>query len=452
MPSLLGSLMTVRSALLSHQAGMAVTSHNLANATTEGYTRQRANLQTLEHSVDGGNTYGFGVDIASITRSRDEYIDRSLRGENSELQRNEVLQERLAQISDALGDPSDGGFVTSIQNFFASWQDLANDPESISVRSSVRSAGQSLTNEFQRLATKLTEQSNEAESTMRNGVSEVNRLAQSISELNTRIAREVSLGRSPNDLLDERDRTLDELSQWGNITIQTNSTGTVRVNFGDSSLVDGENVTRLRFDKSGTAAGKVVWDGTQREVIINSGQFAGAKELLQTTSEWKASLDSIAVKIAQEVNSIHQAGVGSDGSTGVNFFAANIGGASDFRLDASIVANVRRIASSGGQGESDGLTARAIGQLQQQTMFDGKTITATISDFYGTVGNATSVAETNRAKAEAGLSQLSAWQSSVSSVSVDEETMSMLKHQQAFAAASKAYTTLSSMMDTLLAI
>ncbi len=449
MPSLLSALLSARSALLSNQSSMAVISHNMSNANTDGYTRQSAEMVAMAGIGDANAAYGFGVDVASVTRSRNDYIDRSLRSEQGELSRNEYLHDQLSQLSQAIGDPTEGDFVTSINEFWSSWQDLANAPESIAARASVQTAGQEMCGEFQRIALTIDDLSSNANSTIDSAVTNVNQISASLVELNRQIARETSQSRQPNDLMDQRDKLLDQLAKLGNVSTSTGTNGAFRVQFGDTILVEGESAIQLR---STQLAGKtvVMWEGGDREVKLSSGQVAGACDTSKQLNDWRANLDTIAKTIADKVNEIHRVGRGLDGSTGVNFFAANITSADQMRLDPSVLTSVNRIAGSGAQGTGDGLTARAIGKLSTLSIIDGKTVSASISGFIGTVGTVTAKAENDRAQAEAGVQQMDTWQKSVSGVNVDEELMNMMKYQQSFAAAGKVYTIVNSMMDTIL--
>ena len=449
MPSLINAIISAQSALLAQQANITVASHNLANADSEGYSRQSAVLAPLAGTSEGGNFYGLGVDVQTVTRSRDEFLDRSYRSESGESSRAMLLDDTWAQVNEAFGDPADGALVSALANFWSSWQDLANDPESAATRVSVQTAGQSLAREFSRLSERLKQLCDNTTDTERTAAGEINRLARQIADLNAHIVRETSQNRAPNDLLDERDRLLDKLAEWGNISVEYKQNGSLLLHFGDSVLVEDDRVLPVRFDES---SGTIRWQNAAREITITSGKAGGAQQFRNAAADLLSRLDEIAVAIAREVNSIHRSGTGLDGSSGADFFAANITGAGDFGLDPAIAANAQRIAASGAQGAGDGLIARAIGQLNLQQLIGNRTIGEAFSDLIGIAGANGSTATSDRTRAEAGLQQAANWRSSVSGVSVDEETVALMKHQQAYAAAAKVYATVNAMMDALLLI
>src|SRR3954453_691883 len=123
---------TARRGLLAQQRALDVTGHNIANANTEGYTRQKVELETTTPFLDvGKGLIGTGVDVTGYTRQRDAFIDIQLRAQSMQLGQSEERQEGLAQVEANLNEPSDNGISNLLQKYWSSWQDVANAPESL---------------------------------------------------------------------------------------------------------------------------------------------------------------------------------------------------------------------------------------------------------------------------------------------------------------------------------
>ncbi len=253
-PTLQG-LQTALSGLVAEQAALDVTGNNIANSDTEGYSRQRAVLQTNEPIVipaispltGEGAQLGTGVSVATITRVRNVYLDAQYRTQNSSLSEASTQSEELTQAQAAFNEPSSSGLASQISAFWSAWSELANDPDKHCRQAGVVAAGESLANTFHELSTQLSTistQAGEQYAALTGPSGEVQNDASQIAQLNGQIKLAEQAGQKPNEMLDRRDLLLDKLSSLAQVTVSEQPDGTDTVNFGDAAkpLVEGTTV------------------------------------------------------------------------------------------------------------------------------------------------------------------------------------------------------------------
>lgn len=260
MSSLFFTLNIARRGLAAQQAGMNTASHNIANANTPGYSRQRAVMQTTAPwpvpSVNmpaGAGQIGTGVEISLIERVRDTFLDRQIRNELQALGLWEQRRDVLEQVEVVFMEPGEAGLSTLLGQFWDSWQELSKYPESMPVRTTVIETAQALAEALNHTYTQL-ETIRNSLNDPNNGliklkVDEVNTLARQIADLNKQIVTIKAAGMSPNDLLDRRDLLLDELSKIVEITVVESDSGAVAVRLARQDtaqpLVDGNSYNQL---------------------------------------------------------------------------------------------------------------------------------------------------------------------------------------------------------------
>ncbi|TFB24380.1 flagellar hook-associated protein FlgK [Filobacillus milosensis] len=226
MPSTFHGLEVARRALFTQQSALHTTSHNIANANTEGYSRQRVNFeQTSPFPAPGRNRpeipgqMGTGVEAGQIERIRDEFLDFQYRSENN---KNGYWSERsdaLSRMEDIMNEPSDQGLAKAMDQFWKATQDLATNPEDGGVRRVMRQRATSLAETFQYVDQSLKDVQGELKNQLEANGSEVNAVLSQIQELNDQIGRVEPNGYLPNDLYDKRDNLIDQLSEFVNIKV-----------------------------------------------------------------------------------------------------------------------------------------------------------------------------------------------------------------------------------------
>lgn len=224
MPGLFSIFNTAKSGLFSQQTAIDVTSHNIANADTDGYSRQRANLVTTTPytmpSMDSAavaGQLGTGVTVASIDRIRDSFLDYQIRAETGISGKFTARDKYLSQVEDILNEPTDTGLSTLVSNFFSAWQDFTASPQN---GSTVAQQAYQLTNELNNISAQLTNVKENTTTEIKNVVVNVNSLIKQISDLNQQIKDVNSSGDNPNDLMDKRDLLLDQLSSEFGIDVE----------------------------------------------------------------------------------------------------------------------------------------------------------------------------------------------------------------------------------------
>lgn len=254
--------------LQAQQKGLEVSSHNIANANSPGYTRQRAVMQAstpfpvpaLNRPVGPGQL-GTGVEVAMIDRIRDAFLDGQIRSETASLGRWEELSKALEQAEIVFMEPGETGLATLLDQFWNSWQELSKYPESAPVRTTVVETANALAEALRHTHTQLTQIQDDIDTSMGILVDQVNTLADQIAKLNKQIVAVKLAGDQPNDLLDQRDRLLDELSGVVNIQVKEQEDGSVTVTLanapeGTIPLLEGtqHNILAAAEDENGEAA------------------------------------------------------------------------------------------------------------------------------------------------------------------------------------------------------
>lgn len=230
MAGLFSTFNIAKSGLFAQQKALDVTSHNIANANTDGYTRQRVQLQTttpysmpaMNNAMGPGQT-GTGVEVSAINRVRDDFLDYQTRVELGVQGQYTGRDEFLSQIENILNEPSDTGISTLIGTFFDDWQQLSKQAETSNAKEVVAQQSLALTNELNHTYTELQKLKESTQSKIKDTVFNVNSIISQINKLNQEIVQVNVAGQQPNDLMDRRDLLLDNLSSEFGINIDKKS-------------------------------------------------------------------------------------------------------------------------------------------------------------------------------------------------------------------------------------
>lgn len=218
------------------QGAINTTAHNIANANTVGYSRQRAVIETTrpfggmsKFDSCGPGQIGTGAQITSIMRIRDTFIDYQVRNETSKLGNYQVTSEFLSQIEDVFGEPSDSGIQTLFSEFYSSFQELAKTPDKTSARTVALQKASALADALNHTYTQLEKKMTDAQDLLQQNVTDINSMLDQINDLNQQISGVCAVGQTPNDLLDRRDVLLDNLSSMFGITIEKDARETINL-------------------------------------------------------------------------------------------------------------------------------------------------------------------------------------------------------------------------------
>lgn len=265
MPGLFSIFNTAKSGLFAQQTAINVTSHNIANANTDGYSRQRADMVTTTpytlpsmDSAAGAGQLGTGVNIESIERIRDSFLDYQIRVENGASGQYKARDKYLSQVESVLGTDtgSTGSGISSlIQKFFSSWQSLSSSSQNVST---VKEQAYQLTNELNHTYSQISDIKTNTNTEIKNVVVNVNTILGKISNLNQQIKDTKTSGQNPNDLLDSRDLLLDQLSSefgisitdkdYDGIDVTTSNSASVEKDNGSAPLLDGKPLNIVQTD------------------------------------------------------------------------------------------------------------------------------------------------------------------------------------------------------------
>lgn len=256
MSGLFTTFNTGKSGLNVSQAQVSVTSHNISNSNTVGYTRQRAKV-VASTPLSTGNPkmgqQGTGAQIEAVERIRNTFLDYQVRTANAALGSADVRSQVLSQVEDIFGEPSDIGISSKMGNFFDAWSELAKQPNSSNARTIVAQQTLALTDAINNAYTKLEELETNSQNLLRQNVKDVNTLLDKIQRLNKQIIQVKAAGQSPNDLLDSRDDLIDELSYKFGITVDNKSHDGIELKaadagkMGDPTLVTQTGNSGARF-------------------------------------------------------------------------------------------------------------------------------------------------------------------------------------------------------------
>ena len=427
-------LQTALRGLLAQQRALDVTSHNISNANTVGYSRQEAVMGAADaFEMPGGAVLGgagaqlgTGVEVTAYRRIRDNFLDLQYRAQAMRLGGFSAQSRSLDQVELALAEPGDNGIAAQLERFWSGWADLANAPESAATRQALVEHAKSLALRFGQLDGQLATVSAQAaaEYTAITGANgEVEMIADELAQLNGAIRAEVTSGSQPNDLFDRRDLLLDQLSALGQVSTTDMGDGTLTVNFGGAAgaLVTG---TTVNWPQALTAPGGKL--GALSALSSPTGTIAGYRD----------DLDAAAKSLADAVNALH-----NPGGTGTDFFTCTASSEASTLAVNVTPANVRTSTTTA-PGAND--VALAIAGLRGGAADQG------YASLVSRIGNDVREAFRQEQNAERLLDAVADRRDSTAGVSLDEEMTNLLRFQRGYQASARAMSTLDEMLDVLI--
>ncbi len=451
--SLGAQLAMARDALLSHQNSLNTISHNVANVDTLGYHRQRTVLGAKAGLPGINGTYGQGVEVLGIQRAQVEYISRQERVDSSLVGRWSGQRDSMMRVEETLNELGDYGIGTALDNFWNSWQDLANDADNASARTAVVTAAKDLGYSMATTYSSMDSQREQINTEMMAQSGSINLYAARIANLNEQIADLVASGQVPNDLLDARELLLKDLSALVNVHVEYEDTGAANVYIGSEEMVHRDSNREIAWQGTGDSSlgkngGNFVWSDNGNEVSISSGYIYGMLQTRDEIGDILAELDMIADAVRSSVNAAHVEGIGHDDTTGNVFFRDDVTGARSLLVDDEILENVDKVAASTVSATGANDLAHDIYELQFANPWgDSRTINGRYATLVADIGTTVQNADLRYETAEAALQQTENLQQEYTGVNLDEEMSAMINTQYAYNAASKVFNTVEKMMD-----
>lgn len=462
-----GILSIARSAISAHQTAIQVVSHNVANAETPGYTRQRALLQENWPAHLPQGIMGTGVLVTDVTQIRDTLLDISYRRDSSNASSFGLRRDLLGQVEQIFHEPSENGLSATLDAFWNAWSDLSNAPDNDVARQVVQQRGAQVADALRGHVVRLDQVKSDTIARLDRSVAQLNQFAGQVAELNRQIVSSEASGQTAGDLRDARNRILDSMSKLSSIQVIEQRDGGVAVVVANQTLVDGDNANSLTY--GGTPPNmQVSFKGSSDGIVGLGGELQAATDLLnQDVVEMRGRLDDLARGVISAVNSIHSQGwspseavtdpppVGWAGS-GIDFFTG--ADAASIALSGDVAGNPRAIAAGSVYGGvADNSIALQLSQLRDTAVAIGTPPNATTSSLAGhyrdtvtTLAMRTADAASSTAAHETLAAQSEVRRQSVSGVSTDEELVQLMRSQQAYVAATRLISAVDEMAQALL--
>ena len=493
-------LETARRSLSTHQWALQATGNNVANASNPGYSRQRLTLGMTEQlSVNFGGTkagqFGTGVRGETLARIRDLMIDQQYRDESVKNAFYATKEAAFGRMEDIINEPSENGLAKSLDLFWASLQDLSVNPDDTGARSVVRQRALTLTQTFNYMSSSLSKVQEDLKAEAGVVTKKINDLLTKIGDVNRQIGDAEPLGVLPNELYDERDRYMDELSQYiefervpvdytngetrgnsqrvaeGRIDIRISVPGTPTAT--SVTLVDGKtggvgaisetgyrDASKPTTDPFVSMPLKDMPNGKLRALVEMYGSTSGGEAHKGEFEQMLLDLDSMAKEFTTAFNDLHKTFY--DGNvqdnprqTGIDFFIGS--DAKTVTVNPTILENLNLIAISKDKNIGDGSGALDLANLKNaQIAFSGGSalVTTSIGKYYqNVIGNMAVKASQNGNLAKSTFALLSSSdqrRQSVSAVSLDEEMTMMIQYQHAYNAAARNITAVDEMLDKII--
>lgn len=436
-------------AIAVHMETINVTGNNILNVNVPGYSRQR--LEVMDTSGNAENL----VDMQSRRRIRDAYLDNHIRYENKTLGEWEIKSQLYGQIEGIFLEPSDYGLNSALSEFWNSWGDLANDVNSTVPRSIIVQRGTILAETITSLDTQLANFRLFADRNVEAKIMQINNIAEGIAQINVGIASSEASGEEASELRDARDFMLENLSKLVNINAIERDTGSITVLISGRTLVADAEVFSLGIDKvadGSMVTSNVVWEEDNFGVRVSGGELSGLLSVRDDTiAGLREDLDTVAVTLIAEVNSVHAIGYDMDGVAGVDFFTGT--GAADIAVNAQIVADSRLVSASETGAPGDNAIAISMADVMNQTVAPNTmTIGAYYSNILERLGTTSQNATMMQRNSETLANYLQDQKEAVSGVSLDEEAADLIRFQNAYQAAAQFLSVVNDMMKTLMDI
>jgi flagellar hook-associated protein 1 FlgK len=487
MGSTFSGLNTALTSLYAQRRGLDVTGQNIANASTEGYTRQRVVMHAQNANLVPGiyattDAIGNGVTVSSVERMRNTALDQRSYTEHANSAYHNERAGAHALIEDVFGEPSDTALQARLQDMWDGWNMVSANPSQKAPKAALLEQATTVAASLNDAAGALNSQYMSTRAGLETHVGEVNKTAASIARLNQEIVVATQAGLQANELMDQRGQQVLKLAELAGATATDLPNGAVSVYIGSAQVVTEFNAREIDIVKP--AANRLEdltsynvnlrWTDLPPEVSVDVGGTMGSQmELLSrggTLDSWSKRLDDVATTLASTVNSVHNGtaldadlntipAYGLDGSSGLDFFVPNQPGvaltARSITVNSEILDNVDKLAVSsgdptgldtGGVKVLDGNRADALADLA-----DSRTgADAAYQQLIGDLGVASQSSIRRRDIQNAVTDQVDAARDAESGVNLDEEMTNLLTYQRGYEAASRVLTTIDSMLDQLI--
>jgi flagellar hook-associated protein 1 FlgK len=464
--STFSGLNTATTALWAQQRALDITGQNVANVNTEGYSRQRVDLQSVGGTAVPAiyavsRNVGEGVNADSIVRIRDAFLESRAQLEHAGTASLTVADNTLAQIEQAFREPGDTGIQAQLSDMWSAWGSVHNNSTDSGARTAVLQTTQTLVSGLHQTRATLDQQWNQNRDTLGTLVDDVNASAKSIADLNVAIRRATQSGLPTAELADKRDVLVQKLAQQIGATSAPADDGGITVAVGGATLVSGGSTLGLKLigsnDPDDVASDPPRIVTSPGNSLVRAGGTADGQLTAMTTTipAYRTQLDAIAQQLATELNTAHGKGYDQAGDPGGLLFDNGAGDPTQVTAATItlLVTDPEKLAAAslskadaGGAVSADNGNADAIYQL-------GLANTGTDANYRKMIvalGVQASTASDRLASQSVISTQVDTSRESVSGVNLDEEMTNMLQYQHAYSAAGKLVSVINDTLDTLI--
>lgn len=463
------SMMDVgKRSLANNQTALQTVTHNVANKSTEGYSRQRVDFQTNEPTGEGRLRIGMGAKPTVVSRTNNNFLEKQIEREGMNMGHMEGRATLLSRVEQVYNEQLNKGLNQYMTEFFNSLRELANNPESLASRTMVKESAGFLVKDFHRVNSQLSDIQTDADHRIQNMVAQVNQYSGEIAQLNERIQTVEVNGSPANDERDRRDLLVKKLGQLINIRYAEGQDGMLTVSAGNTAiLVSGYSHRDLTVASTSAREGKregnieIFYASTENGTPINvttqltGGQIGGLLDVRdRVVNRLLDNMDHLAYTLSNEVNKAHVEGYNRYNKTGQLFFTPQNGVVNASKLiglNKDIAEDVGLIAAAASpSAPGDNRIANILSSLQYKKTVNDSTMDDYYASVVGQVGIEANRANTAMQSQKDILSQLNNLRESISGVSLDEETTKMIEFQKNYEASARLIKTADEMMDTVL--
>ncbi len=483
--------------IMANQAGLSAINHNIANANTEGYSRQRVDMSAnspyppaTRSNYIGSGQLGQGVSILDVSRVHDVFLDGQLRTQQSVFNTQQTLRDGLQQVEGILNEPGDNGASSAISDFFAATRAMSINPEQLATRVSFMQSAQRMLDVFQQqaqqlqdLRTNITGNASDpgsfASSLVALTANEINSHLSGLANINAEIVAVSAAGATPNDLLDRRDQLLNELSELVNISVDYKPSGVVNISLNGNALVRGSTLsdTLEVVENPGPAPDpddvpalvQLASDSSIVNGDITGGMLGGYLQLAGNTPGTTTirsvleSMDTLFNEIATNINALQATGRDLNGNVptppddqifippvgpGLSIFGYTLNNA--LKTDLNLIAAALDDSGFAGVGDGRNATLMAALETSSQAALGNASYLEYFNALVSEVGVSANAAASATENVDSAIQQIEQRRQSVQGVNMEEEMIDMLRFQRGFEASAKLMSTIDSVFDTII--
>lgn len=431
MSGLLGSLHSAKSGMVVSQASIQTTSHNINNINTPGYTRQRVEQSAKSaysnpgfNSSLGAGQMGTGVEATDVIRIRNTFYDYQYRSESHNYGEISIRYDYYNSMENIFNEPSDKAISSSINDFYNKWHELSKDPYNVGAKNIVVETSKYLANNINTVYNKLDNLQVNVDNRFKTTLDDINKMMSDLAELEKNIKIVEGSGKTPNDLLDNRDRIIDELGFKVDLT---------------------NPKVQEKLQEIHSSGGKLTEaDVIGKDSVFNSGELAGFVKMTDEIKNYKDKLSNLSEGIAKTINEIYK----DEDSTKQDFFIFTKDGSPILQVNPELVKNPSSMIMT------SEIATKMYNSKNEKVEIGDLPDKITINNFYNSIvqdlGQSTKAVikeEENQSKL---IKSIDKTRLGVSGVALDEEMVNLIQFQHAYNASAKVVSTIDSLLEVVI--